>query len=333
MSKESQKEKALLRRQELARHLKQAGRAAGKPTGTYEEIPAHLLQKSPFYQRPLNEGRAIEIALAFDWAAFHALNIARRPDGTMWFMDGQQRRLAAQLAYHDKIEVPCMVYEVNSIQREAWVYNRINIDRRGLTAPDKWLSRHTEEDPFVLEVESLLAEFDLRAAPMRGRREPQPGEVVAVYSLEAGLRKAGTQSIRETLLNLSAAFGDNPHGYIETFIRGVWHFIIRFPSYRPQRLRTVLLRHGLGWRPEFHGMDEGIAMALTIHQAYNHREPAERRLAPFPIAPKGRQSGAETNRAALLFRRARARTTRDARDARDDEEGRRDDDEPKEKAS
>jgi hypothetical protein len=46
-------------------------------------------------------------------------------------------------------------------------------------------------------------------------------------------------------------------------------------------------------------------MALSVHQAYNHKEAAIYRLPPFPLTPKGHQSGQETNRAALNFRKAR----------------------------
>jgi hypothetical protein len=305
VSSESQQEAKRLRMQELQRQMKLAGKNAGAFRGKLEEIPASVLQKSEFYQRPFQENRAWEIAQAFDWMAFHALSVARRPDGSLYYMDGQHRLYAAMCAFGDRYPVPCIVYDVEDERTEAWVYNRINIDRRGLSSADKWKSRHAEEDAYVLEVESLLGEFNLVAAPKRGSYTPKPGEVVAVNTLERALKKAGAESVRETLDRLYSTFGDNPAAYREHFLRGVWHFIIRFPQYNPQRLRTVLLRKGVQWTPLYANMDVGISMALTIHQAYNHNEAPQHRMPPFPLTPKGQQSGAETNRAALEYRKAR----------------------------
>jgi hypothetical protein len=305
VSSESQREAKRLRMQELQRQMKLAGKNAGEFKGRLEDIPANKLQKSEFYQRPFQQNRAIDIALAFDPIAFHALSVARRPDGSLYFMDGQHRLMAAMLAKGDRYPVPCMVYDVEDERTEAWVYNRINIDRRGLSAADKWKSRHAEGDAYVLEVEDLLGEYGLVAAPKRGSYHPVPGEVVATNTLEMMLKKAGAQSVREVLGTLSSTFGDNPLGYREHFLRGVWHFIIRYPQHNPQRLRTVLLRKGVEWTPLYANMDPGISMAVTVHQAYNHNEAPQHRMPPFPLTPKGNQSGSETNRAALEYRKAR----------------------------
>lgn len=306
MSKDSQQEQARLRRKELERHMKAAGRLAGTDHGgTYLDIAANKIKKPDYYQRPFRENRAIDYALNFSWRAFHVLNVARRKDGSLYFMDGQHRLQAAMLAFGDRIEVPCMVYDVATMREEAEVYNMVNMDRRGLTLADKWKSRHAAEDPYVIEIESLLAEWGLTPAPIRGRTASEPGQVQALSFLEWALKKAGPGSIREVLGTLSAVFGDNPGGYVEQFLRGLWHFVIRYPDYNPKRLRTILMRHGVTWRSDFQGMDEGTAMALTIHQAYNHKEPPERRLAPFPLATKGHQSGQETNRAAAAYRAKR----------------------------
>ena len=283
-------------------------------TGSTSWSSPTLSRSRPCTSGPFNEARAIEIALIFDWRAFHALNVARRlyENGMpLFYMDGGHRLVGAQLAYNDKVKVPCLIYDVGSVQEEARIYNLVNINRRGLQTADKWLSRHTEGDPYVETVEKLLGEWGLRAAPKRGSTAPEPGDVVAVTRLEYALKKAGEQSIREVLGNLHAVFGDNPKGYLEHFLSGTWHFIIRFPDYRPSRLRTVLLRKGLEWRPEFSGMDEGVSMALSIHQAYNKQENPEYRLPPFPLTPRGHQSGQETTRAARCSApRERRRRTR-----------------------
>ena len=303
-------EKARLRRKELERRMRHAGEAAGeRTTGRYVELPAKTIQRPENYQRPFNENAAIEMALIFDWDAFDNVNVTERTDEkgrTIYeYRDGQHRLSAAMLAKGDNVLVPCMVYPSRGNARDAWVFNRINIDRRGLASADKWTSRKAEGDSYVEAVENLLAEFDLTAAPMRGKTKPEPGEVVAVVSLEQMLKKAGEESVRETLRDLHSVFGDNPRAYNEVLMRGVWHFVIRYPYHSASRLRTVLMRNGVEWRPEFSQMDESVAMAYTIWTAYNYKQNPEHRLPPFPMTPRGRQTGHETNRAALEYRRIR----------------------------
>lgn len=302
-------ERARLRRLEATKRMKAAGKAAGEFDGEWLMVRADTMKKSPLYQRPFNQNQAIEIAYFFNWRAFGVLSVARRayePGNPLYFMDGQHRLSGAQMAFSDSVEVPCMVYNVASVQEEAHIYNLININRRGLTYADKWTSRAAEGDAFVEAVERLLGEWGLVAAPKRGRFAPEPGEVVAVNTLESMLKKAGEESVRETLGNLHAVFGDNPKAYNEIFLRGVWNFLIRYPNYAVKRLRTILLRGGLDWRPDTRTMlEEGVSMALEIWTAYNHKEPADRRLPPFAMTPKGRQTGHETNRAALEYRRVR----------------------------
>lgn len=309
------KTKAHLRRLELERQMRLAGKAAGeRTTGRYMELPANSIVRPDNYQRPFTEQAAIDIALAFDWDAFDNVNVTEHVDPvtgavTYKYRDGQHRLQGAMLAKGDDVLVPCMVYPTRGEQRDAWVFNRINIDRRSLAAADKWNSRRAEEDAYVVEVEAILGKYGLKATPTRGKSATKPGEVAAVSALEQMLKTGGHMSADETIGLLHDTFGDNHHQYRDFIIRGLWTFVLYFPDYRRDRLRQVMLRAALNghfYPKQIIGLGTGLQMAFAIYEMYNENLSTRNgRLAPFPVPSSPKMAAADIRRMAAHYREAR----------------------------
>src|SRR4051794_31726791 len=85
--------------------IRQYGWTADNVPGKLIYLPKESLQVDPTYQRPLNDRKRLRIASAFNWAAFGVLICARRPDGTIWVIDGQHR-LSAAMSRSDVRDVP-----------------------------------------------------------------------------------------------------------------------------------------------------------------------------------------------------------------------------------
>lgn len=312
-SAQTNKTKAQLRRQELERQMRLAGKAAGEPTGRYMMLKASDLVRPDNYQRPYTESAAIDIALAFDWDAFDNVNVTEHVDAkgkiVHKYRDGQHRLQGAMLAHGDDVLVPCMVYPTRGEQRDAWVFNRINIDRRSLAAADKWNSRRAEEDAYVLEVESILKKYSLKPTPVRGRSASAPGEVSAVASLEQMVKTGGRDSVDETVGLLYDTFGDNHHQYRDFILRGLWTFVLYYPDYRRDRLRHVMLRAALNGRfipKQIIGLGIGLQMAFAIYEMYNENLSIRNgRLAPFPVPSSPKSAAADLKRMAAAYREAR----------------------------
>jgi hypothetical protein len=308
------KTRAQLRRQELERQMRLAGKAAGeRTTGRYAELPAKDIVRPANYQRPFNEDAAIEIALAFDWDAFDNVNVTERVenDKTIYeYRDGQHRLQGAMLAKGEDVVVPCMVYPSRGNVRDAWVFNRINIDRRSLAAADKWNSRRAEQDAYVTEVEHILSNHGLKATPTRGKSATQPGEVSAVGALEQMLKTGGAESVDEVIGLLYDTFGDAHQNYRDFIMRGLWTFVLYFPDYRRERLRQVMLRAALSGRlvpKQIIGLGIGVQMAVAFYELYNENL-SERngRLSPFPLPSSPKMAAADIRKMAAAYRAKRS---------------------------
>src|SRR5947209_4476745 len=78
------------------------------------------------YQREALSPEKIDaIRRDFYYAAFAALVVALRPDGTFWILDGGHR-WRASLGLDSITHLPCLVFKVASISHEAGVFRKIN---------------------------------------------------------------------------------------------------------------------------------------------------------------------------------------------------------------
>ena len=91
--------------------------------GTFMLIPKQDLSIDHSYQRGLIASRVQKLAKDWDWMACGALIVVLRPDGTFWVPAGQHRH-AASLLLDWITELPCLVWEVDSVPQEAGVFLR-----------------------------------------------------------------------------------------------------------------------------------------------------------------------------------------------------------------
>lgn len=110
----------------------------------------------PLYQREdINNTRVLEIASSWSWVACGVLVIARRADGSLWAVDGQHRKLAADKR-HDIKELPCIVFDVDHVKEEAIGYIRNNTLKSPIKTLDRFKALTVTEDPVAAAVKELL---------------------------------------------------------------------------------------------------------------------------------------------------------------------------------
>jgi len=106
--------------------------------GTYRDVPKRLLNVDHEYQRTkVSNSRVLEIAKDWSWVACNTLAVARRLDGTLWVMDGQHRKLAADKR-DDIQDLPCLVFPVTEKVEEAKGFLNTNIVRGPVSMYDRF---------------------------------------------------------------------------------------------------------------------------------------------------------------------------------------------------
>mgnify|MGYP002682237103 CR=1 FL=1 len=87
--------------------------------GDFLMVPTKELEVDHAYQRDqINERRVQELSRAWDWVACGCLVVALREDNRWFIVDGQHRKLAAELR-GDIPELPCLVFETTGRREEA----------------------------------------------------------------------------------------------------------------------------------------------------------------------------------------------------------------------
>lgn len=131
--------------------------------GEYRRINKRLLKiNRDVYQRDGYETKVLELARNWSWIACGVLIVASR-NGTLWVVDGQHRKLAADRR-SDIQELPCLVFQVSEVKEEARAFLAANTNRRAMCALDKFRAALVAGDETARKVQDALDAAGLRLA-------------------------------------------------------------------------------------------------------------------------------------------------------------------------
>lgn len=128
------------------------------------------------YQRELqSDGKRTRLAATFNWVSCGVLIVARRADGTLWIVDGQHRWEAARTR-GDIESLPCVIFDIASIQGEAKAFLQSNTERRALRVFEQFRAQVAESDPIAMELKGM---FDAAGRVPAGGCGGAPGRTIA----------------------------------------------------------------------------------------------------------------------------------------------------------
>jgi hypothetical protein len=142
------------------------------------------------YQREVTE-KAEAICRDFSWMAMGCLILARRPDGTLWVVDGNNR-LTACLRRSDIETVPCIIFDVVDVKQEASGFIGANKNRKPVSSLDTFRAMKTAGSPEHGVVVRMLDELGLHVSG----DSDNPKGVKCVSQLLEVVRKCGETEAR-----------------------------------------------------------------------------------------------------------------------------------------
>lgn len=179
--------------------------------GTFMMINKNELRIDDEYQRVLIPNKVSEISSSWSWVACGAISVAYR-DGFWWVMDGQHRVMAS-LRREDITDLPCLVFEVESIQEEAQGFLNLNTLRRPMTSVDRLRAAAVAGHKPAIQFKALCERLGLILTPngnspnttksanwgMR-RMEEDPTATTIVMELASELCNIDHIAVQERLL-------------------------------------------------------------------------------------------------------------------------------------
>lgn len=122
-----------------------------------------LLKVDHSYQRPADPYHIANMATNFDWKRLFRIAVNKRPDGSYFILDGQQRTEALKLMGGD-CDIDCVLYHLNTVEEEAGLYYHLNWDRKNTSAFDRWRARLALGDADVVRIQDDLDRYNLKLA-------------------------------------------------------------------------------------------------------------------------------------------------------------------------
>ena len=124
--------------------------------GIMQPVAKELLHIDPDYQRlKINNVKVLSIARIWSWVKCGTLIVARRPDGTLFVVDGQHRKLAADKR-SDITELPCIIFYALSVEDEARDFLAVNTGRTGVGTVDKFRAMLRYGDQAAVTVDAFI---------------------------------------------------------------------------------------------------------------------------------------------------------------------------------
>jgi len=148
--------------------------------GACEWIDKGRLNVDYEYQRTkISKTRIAAIVSEWSWVACGCLVVGMRSDESLWVIDGQHRKLAADKR-SDIVELPCMIFEGEPLG-EAKGFLQANLNRRPLTYLDKINAMVVAGDAVAIAVKRVVEDTGYRLAA--GGMPHTTGAVGCLYGM------------------------------------------------------------------------------------------------------------------------------------------------------
>jgi hypothetical protein len=175
-------------------------------------IPTGDLRVDLGYQNPLETALVASMGVYIPCLAGQLL-VVRRPDGSLLIADGYHRWSRAMLDGVATVE--CRVVNVDDHDLEAYIFVRANSStgqKASFALWHGWLDTH---DPRALEVQSILASFDIAI----GRRPVKGTTIIGCPWTVCDMYDRGT--LKQVCKVLTTVLPSPAHGYTRTHFEGI----------------------------------------------------------------------------------------------------------------
>ena len=207
---------------------------AGSPA-KLEDISIYDLKIDDEYQRSLSSKSAQtlirNISLGWNWQMCQTLEVALRPDGMLYVVDGQTRLNGAlrraellQKAGRpiDVPTLPCLVTKVSSKSDEAATFTKINGSRRALNAVDIHRAKIVAGDKEACEVSELISSAGLKLAPHSNYTAWKPLMLYCIPGITSAYKRHGRAITSNALVALAEAYPKDVLRYAGQILRALF---------------------------------------------------------------------------------------------------------------
>lgn len=216
----------------------------------FRKLPVGTLTIDERYQRELNPARVLKIVAAYNPQQLSVLEVSSRGDDTYVVFDGQHRLEALREMGADS--APCLVHSGLTAKEEAELFARLQLDRRGLSALERFRAQVFAGDEQAIRVQDITT-----AAGFVIGKAGDAGEyrcIRAVSALERIYRREGPDRLADTLDTVRSLWAGDKRSTDGYLLEGMAQFLQRYGNrvgseqmdHLAATSPTAILRRALG---------------------------------------------------------------------------------------
>src|SRR5512144_2349483 len=118
-----------------------------------EQISIYKLNIDHSYQRTPAAHRLDAMVKNYDPLLMQVLEVSRRPDGSIYVIDGQHRMMAASRKFGENHELPCRVHEGLSVAQEAKMFVDLQRKRKSILQVEQFKANLIAGDPLTVDIQ------------------------------------------------------------------------------------------------------------------------------------------------------------------------------------
>jgi hypothetical protein len=265
------------------------GAQLGAPP-SLEQVPLGRLQVDPTYQRATDSVSSRQLINSmiktWDWSLCQPIVVSRRPDGTMWVLDGQHR-VAGARARGDIPFLPCVLLSSLDHRAEAKTFVGLNTRRQRLTQGQIFHGQLAAGDPTAHRVQKMLDDAQWRVRRISNTASFQPGDLECAPMLVKAVTVLGEHPVRFALNVLRAAYPDQPVRTASNLLKALFELFthvgdgegdlttVGITTTMATRTPNEWVTAGHLLRDQNPHMSHINALAKAIHQAIQGKVPPE----------------------------------------------------------
>jgi hypothetical protein len=133
------------------------------------------------YQRNLVEAKVRELSREWSWMACNVITVAER-DGEYFIVEGQHRHAAA-LRRSDITELPCIVFQSDSVQSEAEGFLLANGNRKPVSSVGKFKAQIVSGNETAVYIDKVLRRYGMKIVEGQAKKPLQLKSVNSCYRM------------------------------------------------------------------------------------------------------------------------------------------------------
>lgn len=199
-----------------------------------EKVKPSAIKIDYSYQRPTDDDRVAQIAANYDPDRVGVPVVSRRPDGSLYGLDGAHRIKANVACGRGDTPILCLVHDGLTYEEEAGWFVLLNGDRVAVDAVSKYRARVASKDPVATEISKIMKSFGLVVAYASGTKA-----VSAIGAVESVHRKHGNLPAVLSVLTRWAKV--NEAALEGVLIKAVAAFLVQYPEADIEHLCNKLI--------------------------------------------------------------------------------------------